>query len=502
MARAAIWLGLACGTVSCSGATVTNPAAGGGAAGAPVQTAGKSSSDGGTVANAAGPTGSMSAGAGGSSAGKGGASDAGSGGALVAGAGGAEVFTGVLANAPAPGAAWNLPGGDSLNSTPPVLARLGDGVVMGGATTDPKLAGVDAFGPGIVSEAFLAGLDHDGKALWHRPLLPAGLPNAVAVTATQDIVVVAPYLPDETTVSTYLSSDSVYLGKFTANGTPVFEKELKFDSGTRLYALAVDGDGGIWLAGAQTAEFPNESMVLAKYDSSGTEQFVHLFPHNGSTCYVTSLSVNAQGDVAAVGTFNSSFDLGGGALTTQAVLGQDPMPNGFVARFNNAGQHVWSQRFGGPIYDLGNAVAWLPDGDLALAGLVSGAATVGGKTVAAEETHGQAFVARLDGTGKTRWLELADGTARAFAVEAAAGPLHVAGSFSPSDYLHDHDAATGQLSRAAKAVSGAPDATAVAFDGSGSLWLAGSYMDSADFGSQNQLSAASGVFLLRLDRAP
>ena len=150
------------------------------------------------------------------------------------------------------------------------------------------------------------------------------------------------------------SSDSIYLGKFSATGVPAFEKELPFDTGTRFYALAVDAAGAIWLAGAQTPKdgFPNESMVLAKYDSAGNALFFHVFPHDGSTCYVTSISVNAAGDVALTGTFNGTFNLGGDTLKTQATFGASSslMPNGFAARFTNAGAHVWSQRFGGPIF--------------------------------------------------------------------------------------------------------------------------------------------------------
>ena len=290
-----------------------------------------------------------------------------------------------------------------------------------------------------------------------------------------------------------------------ATGVPVFEKELPFGTGTRLYALAVDANGAIWLAGAQTPpnSFPNESMVLAKYDAAGKEQFFHVFSHDGSTCYVTSLSVNAAGDVVLTGTFNGTFDLGGGALTTQATYGTSSslMPNGFAARFTNAGAHVWSQRFGGPIFDLGNAVTWLGDGDIALGGKLSGAASVGGKTVEAEKEMGQAFVARLDGDGKARWVELTNGATRAFAVEPDASTLHVAGSFDAGAYLEERNPATGGLLRSAKASSGTPDAYSITLDGAGSLWLAGAYSASADLGNQNQLNAASGVFLLRLDRA-
>jgi hypothetical protein len=512
MARVAIWLCLACGTVSCSGSTVSNPGGSSGAAGTATQTDAGSGNVGGAKGSAgsASSAGSPSAGSGGSAAaGTGGVSSAGSGGAELAGSGGTPVFTGDLRVTPAKGSVWELPSGDPLNSTPPVLARLGDGVVLAGATSDPKVAGVDAFGTGIESEAFLAGLDHAGKATWSHPLLAAGLPNAVAVNATQEIVVVAPYLPDLMTVSTSFSSDSIYLGKFTATGTTVFEKELAFDTGTRLYALAVDGAGAIWLAGAQSNkdDFPNESMMLAKYDSAGKEQFVHVFPHDGSTCYATSISATAAGEVVLTGTFNGHFNLGGDALTTQATYGSGDslslMPNGFAARFTSEGKHVWSQRFGGPIFDLGNAVTWLPDGDVALAGKLSGAASVGGKSVAAEEETGQPFVARLDGTGKARWVELSTtGAARAFAIEPDGSALHVAGSFDANAYLQDRDAATGMLLRSAKPASGTPDAYSAALDGVGSLWLAGTYPTSLDLSNQNLLSAASGVFLLRLDRAP
>jgi len=411
---------------------------------------------------------------------------------------------GELGLAPSKGSVWELPTADPLNSTQPVLARLGDGIVLAGATSDPKLAGVAAFEQGVVSEAFLAGLDHAGNPSWSRPLLAAGLPNAVAVTATQEIVVVASYLPDLTTVSPFFSSDSIYLGKFGATGTPVFEKELAFATGTRVYALGLDPAGNIWLAGAQSNQddFPNESMLLAKYDGAGKELFSKVFPHDGSTCYVASLSVDPAGDVLLTGTFNGSFNLGGDELKTQAKFGDSTslMPNGFAARFSSAGQHVWSQRFGGPIFDLGGAVAWLPDGDFALAGKLSGAASVGGKTVAAEEEVGQAFIARLDGAGKASWVELTNGAARAFAVDGRS--LHVAGSFDAGAYRQERDLATGQLLRSSKAAAGMPDAYSVALDGAGSAWLAGIYATSADLGNQNLLNAASGVFLLRLDRAP
>jgi hypothetical protein len=209
-----------------------------------------------------------------------------------------------------------------------------------------------------------------------------------------------------------------------------------------------------------------------------------------------------SGDVVLCGSFNSTFNLGGDALTTQAKLGDSLMYNGFAARFDSTGKHVWSQRFGGAIFDLGTAIAALPDGDLALGGKLSGAASIGGKSVTAEAEEGQAFVARLDPDGNARWVELAEGTARVNTLEVDGGTLHVVGNFDTTAYLHDRELTTGKLLGSTKALTGTPSASAAALDSAGSLWLGGSYTDALDLGNQNALSAASGVFLLRLDRAP
>jgi hypothetical protein len=61
------------------------------------------------------------------------------------------------------------------------------------------------------------------------------------------------------------------------------------------------------------------------------------------------------------------------------------MPNGFVARFNAAGEHVSSQSFGGTIFDGATALEALDDGDVLLGGWLSGVSTVGGQAITADE---------------------------------------------------------------------------------------------------------------------
>lgn len=81
--------------------------------------------------------------------------------------------------------------------------------------------------------------------------------------------------------------------------------------------------------------------------------------------HVQSVAQTADGGVVAAGWYGGTIDLGGGPLdgsgSTQYI---------FLAKFNAAGEHQWSRRFGngqaGSGYKIGIRV--LPSGDLLMAG--------------------------------------------------------------------------------------------------------------------------------------
>ncbi len=500
------------GGTSSGGASIGGTSSGGAATGG---TSSGGAATGGTSSGGAGTGGASSGGAATGGAGTGGAGTGGAGtggtssGGSSTGGGSTVPAAGYVDPVPAEGSSWDYLSGDPLNSTPPLLARFGDGVVIAGATQDPELAGLEAFDPDIESEAFVARLDHGGQLLWSQPLSAAGLPWGLRVDAEDNTVVVAPYLPNTTRIMPSTYADSMYLAKLDATGEFVFEEELPFEDGRLGYALAVSDDGSIYIAGMRYDDSFNPYVMIAKYDGMGNEQWVDLHPHEGSTAYARGADVAPNGDLVITGSFNGTFDLGGGPLTTTAYLDGYGMPVGFVARFTPEGEHVWSYNFGGPVFDLGMHVLALSDGDLLLGGKLSSEATVGGISVSADVDEGQGFIARLDGGGDARWVTLtpALGSTQFLATDPDETLFHAVGQYGGPDYvgadfLFEYDALGNQILRAS-VLSGAVRTTSVAVDGLSSLWVSGAFTDSVDFGNDNLLSSSeAGVFLVRLDREP
>ena len=465
--------------------------------------AGAESASGGADSNAgagggdddAGASGAASAGAAGTSAGAGGAS----------GSNGGGDVNGPLDWTPPENGVVVVPSGDEFNSTPPVLASTAAGIVIAGATSDVELAGVPMFETGIQAEAFVAELDFDGEKLWSVALPDAGLPSAVAVDAAGNIVVLAAFLPDSPSLFPGQYGNSAYLAKISPAGDVLYERELAFGQGTMLQALALDPAGAIYVGGSQRPDddFPNEYVFIGKYDAQGEELWTNVFQHEGSTAYVAAMTLEPGGDAVVAGTFNGSMNLGGEALVSDAIDGSSMLPNGFYARFTPEGDHVYSDRFGGTIFDGGSALLALSDGDILLGGFLSGLASVGGQSTNADVADGSAFLARLDPTGQARFVALAGvGMTHAIVKDADESNFYVTGDLGGSDYLTEFSA-DGSPGDSASVSAGALITHSATVDALGSVWIAASSMDQLDFGNGNALTGGpAGTYVVRLDRAP
>ncbi len=472
--------------------------------------------------NAGAEAGAPSAGTGsGGSAGAGAGGGAGTGGMEGGSGGGATVPTEYAT--PGMGQAWRLESGDPLNSTPPVLVSLDSGVVIAGASADPATVGVTAFDSGIESEAFVARLDATGMPLWQLPLKPAGLPWAMARSG-DDVVIVAPYLPDLATVSTSYVSKDIYLAKVGIDGNVRYEKTLTFDNDdTFTYGLAVDEAGSIFLAGGYQVVDPvtgfGEHPILVKVDPDGNLVWQKTFTHAGTQGYANDVAVLADGDLVMTGDFDLDLSFGGDTETLTSSATLMGLPSGFLARFTSDGEPVWSAAFGGDDFSVGTALAPLADGDFLLTGGAALDLHLGGKTVpgapftpssSSSFPPTAAFVARLDGDGAARWvnLELETDFGQLVACDDGA-TVFLGGSLDaeiPTDggtYLLTYDAATGDPVQTLRASGGAGISSSALAVGSGKIWLSGRFTSSADFGNQNLLTdTGAGVFLVRLDASP
>ena len=413
-----------------------------------------------------------------------------------------------------PGWATAIPSGDPVNATIPVLAALDDGVVLAGASSSPSVVGVPQFDAGVVSEAFLARLQHDGTAQWSVPLLPAGLPTGVAVDPSGDIIVTAPYLPGFATVSPFVVGPDLYLGKFTPTGTAVYEKHLVL-TGTIAQSdsisgagLAVDSTGAIYIAGGVVRASAQQDILLVKYDTNGNQVWVKTFPGDPAgvgEVDVTSITIATGDEVVIAGGFTGHFDFGGGPLADVAEAGFAPLI-GFIARFSAAGTYVSSAAFGGPTFNLGGALVATTGGDVLLSGNVTGPVTVGGLSVPADTTNGSPFLARLDRNNTAQWATVAASTGtlpigRAIAIDGAAR-AHLTGQLGGQllvDDFTETGAPAANVSAETSDAGAGINGYSLAVDSMQSLWVAGTFDTQATLGSIMLTGSSAGVFVARID---
>ena len=139
------------------------------------------------------------------------------------------------------------------------------------------------------------------------------------------------------------------------------------------------------------------------------------------------VGVDGAGNVIIAGGFTGTIDLGGGPLTS--VMGSRDV---FVAKFSPSGMHLWSKRFGDAGFDTAAAVAVTPAGEIVVTGTFD-SATIdfgGGPRANVQSTDG--FVAKLDGQGGHVWSVVygANGPQQPTSVAVSlGGDVYVCGGF-------------------------------------------------------------------------
>jgi len=170
----------------------------------------------------------------------------------------------------------------------------------------------------------------------------------------------------------------------------------------------------------------------------GAGREAHAEPSLGGRMAVDH-SVNCDGMggtdcVVVVGSFREMIDLGGGILAAdQSGATSSTQPNDiFLAKFTSSGDHVWSQRLGGPGDDVGSDVAIQPDGNVVIAGRFAGSVDLGGGPLVAGASH-DSFVAGFSSAGTHGWSTAFSGddlnSPSSLAVDPVTGAIVVAGWF-------------------------------------------------------------------------
>jgi hypothetical protein len=178
--------------------------------------------------------------------------------------------------------------------------------------------------------------------------------------------------------------------------------------------------------------------------------------------------------------------------------------------------HLWSQRYGGIDYDIGNKIVVDGSGDILVAGEFGGTLNLGGGNLISAGNN-DVFLAKYTAAGAHIWSQRFGGAsydyAGALAVDAS-GNILLTGSFQQSTNYGGADltSAGGSDIYLARYTSsgthlwserfGGPDYETpygVAADGAGNVVLAGSFTDSTDFGGGLLVGDYTEAFVAKFD---
>lgn len=263
--------------------------------------------------------------------------------------------------------------------------------------------------------------------------------------------------------------------------------------GVTMNGLVADFGGGA-LSGSNSLA----DVALVKLDAQGNHQWSHRFGSDWDD-WLADVAVGPSNVVWMTGNAGGPIDFGGGASSNLM----------FVAKFDSAGSHLWSNTFG-TWPAQGRAIA-VTSGGVIVAGFFADTISFGGPTLTTAGVD-DIFVAKLDAQGNHVWsLRFGDEdkqTVQHAAVDTA-GNIYVAG-----DYWGNPDFGGGPLPNVtsgtgaylvkltasgthvwSKAFGGGNNSITifnVATDPSGNVWFGGGLLGSWNFGGGTLTTSPNG----------
>jgi hypothetical protein len=280
--------------------------------------------------------------------------------------------------------------------------------------------------------------------------------NAIATDASGNVYVTGRFSGITNFGGTSLTPSGVDIFVAKYNGTGVLQWVRQaggagaFNYG---YGIAVDGSGNVYVTGyiAAATDFGgtiltpvgNNDVFVAKYNSSGNFQWAVQAGATGKYAIGHGIAVDAAGNAVITGEFQGTTNFGGTSLT---AIGNKDI---FVASYNNAGTLLWAKQGGTPgRSNLGSGIAADGLGNIFVTGEFYGTANLAGTNVTAIGDPDM-FIANFNTSGLLQW------------VRHAGYP-----SVQHNGFITSYP------------VRG----TAIAADGSGNLFVTGTFIGSPNFG--------------------
>jgi len=189
------------------------------------------------------------------------------------------------------------------------------------------------------------------------------------------------------------------------HGAHYWSKRYGDEDTQSVSSIAVDSVGNLLLVGefkstvnlggGNLTSAGNYDVLLGKLDASGNHLWSKRFGDSGWQVS-SGIAADNSGNVIITGYFYDTINFGGGNLVSLDGL------DIFVAKFDAAGNHIWSKRFGSSNDQYSFCIAVDDSGDVFLSGLFGGLVNFGGETLSSAGSW-DVFVVKLDSAGNHIW---------------------------------------------------------------------------------------------------
>ena len=405
------------------------------------------------------------------------------------------------------------PGGVMLGNCTGHLLALDkqDNLIAVGPRTAHDLSQPDP-GPALLK------LSPSGQELQLKEYPDAVMPEVLAVDSTGAVIMAGQlYRTVSFGVSTLQAvQNGFYLAKIDSSGNEVWAKAVTRPDTFWLRGITVDVAGNIYVGGSQDDMSAGwlEHAYVARYSADGTENWHQQFSNTNSTANAHGLAFLSSGALVVAGAFNGTMQVGPTVLKTTATsLGYESYNGWFTQLAAATGSPSGTQRFGGTLFDLANAVGVTRSDGIRLAGTLSGASIVAGVSAEAN-IDGSPFVADVNASGQGQWVRLLGNLGSVFSAATGYKDRTVAvGRFDTDEWIAsgnvDNSSAfvsivenDGTVSQQSTYPTRSNGASAVVTDSHGGVWVSGEFIGTVAFGTKTLQSTDYQLFLVKLNPTP
>jgi hypothetical protein len=308
---------------------------------------------------------------------------------------------------------WSKSFGDAGAQTSVSVATT----YLRGAVITGSFASTVNFGSGALTSAgatdvFVATFDDAGAPLWSKRFgdNAAQAGRAVASDPVGNTLLTGEFAGAINFGGGPLNSagsTDVYVAKLDVLGNHLWSKRFGNASAQTGTAIVTDHDGNVIVAGnfAGVIDFGggpltskgSTDIFVAKLDPMGAYLWAQRFG-DASAQTITSLAVDASGNIALTGSLAGTADFGGGAI---ASAGSTDV---YIVKLNGLGNHLWSKRYGDLNAQVGTGVDFDGEGNVIFAGDHVGTVNFGGGPLTSAGST-DIFLAKFDPAGNHLWSQ-------------------------------------------------------------------------------------------------